>query len=100
MCETEGKRGKVLRESTFALIPAVINSPSISARLYEALRAAAIPLIIGDIPLPYHEVCRLFNNKNRGFTWLNITQKKYQLKLTPKSYELNLFNSYKSFYRF
>ena len=56
LCENEVKRGKVLKESTFALIPAVVSSPSISVRLYEALRAAAVPLIIGDVTLPYHEV--------------------------------------------
>lgn len=63
LCGTETTRIKVLQESTFALIPAPENTTyattSLSlARLYEALRAGSIPVIIGGdrMEIPYTEV--------------------------------------------
>lgn len=63
LCGTETSRMNLLRESTFVLIPAPHNTTLLSsalslARLYEALRAGAIPVLIGGdrISLPYSEV--------------------------------------------
>lgn len=63
LCGTDSSRKSVLRDSTFALILAPTNSSfvtttSMQARLYEALRAGAIPVILGgdQILLSYNEV--------------------------------------------
>lgn len=63
MCGTETSRINILQDSTFVLIPAPHNSSFLSsalslARLYEALRTGAIPVIIGGdrILIPYSEV--------------------------------------------
>lgn len=63
LCGTETSRLKLLQESTFALIPAPENTTyatsSLSlARLYEALRAGSIPVILGGdrMETPYTEV--------------------------------------------
>ena len=52
LCGTDSSRRSVLKESTFALILAPSNmtfvtTSSIQARLYEALRSGAIPVILG-----------------------------------------------------
>ena len=56
LCGTEDSRGKLLKQSTFVLLPAKSSSPGLGVRLYEALKNAAIPIVIGDAPLPYEEV--------------------------------------------
>ncbi|KAJ8683504.1 hypothetical protein QAD02_019296 [Eretmocerus hayati] len=63
LCGTESSRKAILRESTFALILAPSNMSFLStaamqARLYEALRSGAIPVILGGdrIALSYKEV--------------------------------------------
>lgn len=57
LCGKEDTRAKVLKQSTFTLIPAVgAANPVIGARLYEALKVASIPVLIGDIEMPYAEV--------------------------------------------
>ncbi|XP_054272009.1 exostosin-3-like [Macrosteles quadrilineatus] len=63
LCGTETSRAALLRESTFTLVPAPRNTSYVSsalslARLYEALRAGAIPVIVGGdrMVLPYSEV--------------------------------------------
>lgn len=59
LCGTDSSRKQVLRESTFALLLAPggkeASSTLLQARLYEALRAGAIPVIIGgdQVLLPY-----------------------------------------------
>lgn len=59
LCGTDEMREKLLRESTFVLIPASKPSPVIGVRLYEALKSATIPIIVGDdVILPYNEVIR------------------------------------------
>ncbi|XP_073971807.1 exostosin like glycosyltransferase 3 [Rhodnius prolixus] len=59
LCGKEDTRAKVLKQSTFTLIPAVgAANPVIGARLYEALKVASIPVLIGDIEMPYAEVIR------------------------------------------
>uniref|UniRef100_A0A336MS02 glucuronosyl-galactosyl-proteoglycan 4-alpha-N-acetylglucosaminyltransferase n=1 Tax=Culicoides sonorensis TaxID=179676 RepID=A0A336MS02_CULSO len=60
LCGTENSRKIILKESTFALIFApsenLVSSTLIQARLYEALRSGAIPIILGDsVQLPYQE---------------------------------------------
>lgn len=63
LCGTETSRTGLLQQSTFALVPAPRNMTLVSsaltlARLYEALRAGAIPVILGGdrLQLPYSEV--------------------------------------------
>lgn len=63
LCGTDSSRKEVLKQSTFALILAPANTTfvstcSIQARLYEALRSGAIPVILGgdQIILSYDEV--------------------------------------------
>lgn len=63
LCGTDSSRRAILKESTFALILApsnatLVTTSSIQARLYEALRSGAIPVILGgdQIFLSYKEV--------------------------------------------
>lgn len=63
LCGTDRSRRAVLRESTFTLIMApsdrnYVSTALLQARVYEALRSGAIPLILGGdrINLPYDEV--------------------------------------------
>lgn len=63
LCGTDRSRSAVLRESTFVLILAPADrdyatTALLQARLYEALRSGAIPVILGGdrIQLPYSEV--------------------------------------------
>ncbi|XP_072935988.1 exostosin-3 [Epargyreus clarus] len=63
LCGTDRSRRSVLRDSTFVLVLAPGNSNYAStallqARLYEALRSGAIPVVLGGdrIRLPYDEV--------------------------------------------
>uniref|UniRef100_A0A1B6CK88 glucuronosyl-galactosyl-proteoglycan 4-alpha-N-acetylglucosaminyltransferase n=1 Tax=Clastoptera arizonana TaxID=38151 RepID=A0A1B6CK88_9HEMI len=63
LCDEESTRNSVLRDSTFALIPAPRNTSFIvsalaMARLYEALKNGAIPVVVGGdrMELPYSEV--------------------------------------------
>ncbi|XP_026484929.2 exostosin-3 [Vanessa tameamea] len=63
LCGTDRSRRSILRDSTFGLIlaPADSNYAStalLQARLYEALRSGAIPVVLGGdrIRLPYDEV--------------------------------------------
>lgn len=61
LCGTDSSRKSILKDSTFALIlPPLeqrISSTLMLARLYEALRSGAIPVILGadEIRLPYRE---------------------------------------------
>lgn len=62
LCGTDSSRKAVLRDSTFVLIlsPAqdhLISTAFMLARLYEALRSGAIPVVLGgdDVALPYAE---------------------------------------------
>ncbi|XP_018323408.2 exostosin-3 [Agrilus planipennis] len=63
LCGTDSSRRALLRESTFVLVFAPVSSELIStsllqARVYEALRSGAIPVILGgdQIRLAYDEV--------------------------------------------
>lgn len=63
LCGTDRSRRAVLRDSTFALILApadrnYVTTALLQARLYEALRSGAIPVILGGdrIRLPFDEV--------------------------------------------
>lgn len=63
LCGTDSSRRAILKDSTFALILApsnvtLLTTSSMQARLYEALRAGSIPVILGgnQILLNYHEV--------------------------------------------
>ncbi|EZA60195.1 Exostosin-3 [Ooceraea biroi] len=63
LCGTDSSRRAILKESTFALILApsnvtLLTTSSMQARLYEALRAGSIPVILGgdQISLNYNEV--------------------------------------------
>lgn len=63
LCGTDSSRTALLKESTFALILAPSNATLIStsymqARLYEALRSGAIPVVLGgdQVLLSYKEV--------------------------------------------
>lgn len=62
LCGTDSLRKQILRESTFALIlapsPSYISTTILQARVYEALRSGAIPVVLGgdQILLSYHEV--------------------------------------------
>ncbi|XP_061398084.1 exostosin-3 [Musca vetustissima] len=61
LCGTDSSRKQILKESTFALIlPPLerrVSSTLMLARLYEALRSGAIPVILGadEVRLPYSE---------------------------------------------
>lgn len=63
LCGTDSSRKAILKDSTFALILAPSNATFVTtsfmqARLYEALRAGAIPVVLGgdQILLCYNEV--------------------------------------------
>ncbi|CAG9772017.1 unnamed protein product [Ceutorhynchus assimilis] len=63
LCGTDSSRRGILKDSTFVLIFAPTSTDYLSttllqARVYEALRSGAIPLILGgdQIQLAYHEV--------------------------------------------
>lgn len=63
LCGTDSSRRAVLKESTFALIfapgtPDFISTTLLQARIYEALRSGAIPVVLGgdQIRLAYDEV--------------------------------------------
>ncbi|XP_034934185.1 exostosin-3 [Chelonus insularis] len=63
LCGTESSRKEILQDSTFALILAptntsFISTSSIQARLYEALRSGAIPVVLGgdQVLLSYDQV--------------------------------------------
>lgn len=63
LCGTDRSRRAILRDSTFVLILApadrnYVTTALLQARLYEALRSGAIPVILGGdrIRLPYDEV--------------------------------------------
>lgn len=62
LCGTDGSRKAILKESTFVLIFApsseLVTTSLLQARLYEALRSGAIPVILGgdQIRLAYDEV--------------------------------------------
>lgn len=62
LCGTDNSRKTILRESTFALILVpdviVISSTLLQARIYESLRAGAIPVILGgdQIELPFSDM--------------------------------------------
>ncbi|KAF6206035.1 hypothetical protein GE061_017260 [Apolygus lucorum] len=58
LCGTEESRTAMLKRSTFSVVPAVESSPLIGLRVYEALKAACIPVVIGDAPLPFEEVIK------------------------------------------
>lgn len=60
LCGTENLRKNVLKDSTFVLIFApghgVVSSINVQARLYEALRSGAIPIILGEqVNLPFED---------------------------------------------
>lgn len=61
LCGTDSSRKSILKDSTFALIlpppEQRISSTLMLARLYEALRSGAIPVILGadEVRLPYAE---------------------------------------------
>lgn len=61
LCGTDNSRKNILKDSTFALILSpggkLVTTTLIQARLYEALRAGAIPIILGadQVQLPYSE---------------------------------------------
>lgn len=62
LCGTDNSRKTILRESTFALILVpdriVISSTLLQARIYESLRAGAIPVILGgdQVELPFSDM--------------------------------------------
>ncbi|GJQ82814.1 hypothetical protein Trydic_g13516 [Trypoxylus dichotomus] len=63
LCGTDSSRKAILKESTFTLIFApksseLLTTSLLQARIYEALRAGAIPVILGgdQIQLAYNEV--------------------------------------------
>nr|CAD7462930.1 unnamed protein product [Timema tahoe] len=63
LCGTESSRGSVLQDSTFALVIASANTSLLTTtvlqtRVYEALKAGAIPVLLGgdQLELPYNEV--------------------------------------------
>ncbi|EFA03391.1 exostosin-3 [Tribolium castaneum] len=63
LCGTDSSRRTVLRDSTFVLIfaptfPDLVTTTLLQARIYEALRCGAIPVILGgdQIQLAYDEV--------------------------------------------
>ncbi|CAG5101669.1 Similar to botv: Exostosin-3 (Drosophila melanogaster) [Cotesia congregata] len=91
LCGTESSRKEILKDSTFVLILAPSNSSfvttsSIQARIYEALRSGAIPVILGgdQIYLSYNEVIAwrravLFLPKAR------VTEMHFLLRAIPDS---------------
>lgn len=62
LCGTDNSRRTILRDSTFSLLlvpdRSVVSSTLLQARLYEALRAGSIPVILGgdQIELPFSEM--------------------------------------------
>ncbi len=54
LCDTEQEREKVLRQSSFAIVP--ITGYTGFIRLNEALKSGAIPIIIGTSVLPFGSV--------------------------------------------
>jgi alpha-1,4-N-acetylglucosaminyltransferase EXTL3 len=62
LCGTDNSRKQILRESTFALVlvpdRSMISSTLLQARIYEALRAGAIPVILGgdQVELPFSDM--------------------------------------------
>lgn len=62
LCGTDNSRRTILRDSTFSLLLVpdrlVISSTLLQARVYEALRAGSIPVILGgdQIELPFSEM--------------------------------------------
>ncbi|CAH0387200.1 unnamed protein product [Bemisia tabaci] len=63
LCGNETTRSVILKDSTFALITPPVNSsfvstPLFQARLYEAMKYGAIPVVLGNdhVQLPYSEV--------------------------------------------
>ncbi len=62
LCGPEAQRHQLLRDSTFSLVLAPVNTSFISTvltqtRVFEALKYGAIPVILGDnIQLPFSEV--------------------------------------------
>ncbi|BES95065.1 Exostosin family [Nesidiocoris tenuis] len=56
LCGTEESRIAVLKMSTFTIIPSTHPSPLVGVRLHEALKSTCIPVLIGDVPLPFEEV--------------------------------------------
>lgn len=62
LCGTDNSRKTILRESTFALILVpdriMVTSTLLQARIYESLRAGAIPVILGgdQIELPFSDM--------------------------------------------
>lgn len=63
LCGTDSSRRTIFKESTFVLIfapgmPNLISTTLLQARIYEALRSGAIPVIIGgdQVLLAYNEV--------------------------------------------
>lgn len=62
LCGTDNSRKNILKESTFALLLApektLVTSTLLQARLYEALRSGAIPVILGgdNVELPYSDM--------------------------------------------
>jgi hypothetical protein len=62
LCGTESSRTNVLKDSTFALIMAptnisLVSTTSVQIRVYEALRAGAIPILLGGdrLEMAYRE---------------------------------------------
>lgn len=63
LCGTESSRANILRDSTFALVMAPTNASLVSTtvvqiRVYEAIRAGAIPVLLGgdQLEMAYGEV--------------------------------------------
>lgn len=62
LCGTDNSRRTILRDSTFALLlvpdQTMVSSTLLQARVYEALRAGAIPVILGgdQVELPFSEM--------------------------------------------
>lgn len=90
LCGTDNSRRAILKDSTFALLLVperhMISSTLLQARLYEALRAGAIPVILGgdQIELPFSETIEwrraaLFLPKAR------VTEVHFLLRAVPDS---------------
>lgn len=62
LCGTDNSRRTILRDSTFALLlvpeRSMVTSTLLQARVYEALRAGAIPVLLGgdQVELPFSEM--------------------------------------------
>jgi hypothetical protein len=63
LCGTESSRTNVLRDSTFALVMAptnvsLVSTTMVQIRVYEAIRAGAIPVLLGgdQLEMAYGEV--------------------------------------------